>query len=71
MEHLIGEIAQWLRAVVALPEDQVWFPVPIWQLPTTCNSNLGTFNALFWPQRALDAGDAETKHPCTRNKNKT
>ena len=29
-----GEIAQWLRALTALPKDLVQFPAPTWQLTT-------------------------------------
>jgi hypothetical protein len=31
-----GEMTQQLRALFALAEDQVWFPVPTWLLTTIC-----------------------------------
>jgi len=36
-----GEMAQWLRALTALPEDpdSIQFLAPIWQLTTVCNSS--------------------------------
>ena len=32
-----GEMAHQLRALAALPEDQVWFSAPTWQLITSCS----------------------------------
>ena len=34
-----GEMAQWLRALTALPKDP-GFPKPTWQLTTVCNSRI-------------------------------
>jgi hypothetical protein len=34
------ETAQWLRALNALPEDQVQFPAPAWQITTVCTSKI-------------------------------
>ena len=35
----VGEMAQQLRALAALPEDQGSSPVPMWQLATICKSS--------------------------------
>lgn len=32
--HGSGEVARWLRALAALPEDLGQFPAPTWQLTT-------------------------------------
>ena len=34
-----GEVVQWLGALAALEEDQVWFSAPTWQLTTIQNSS--------------------------------
>ena len=39
-------MAQWLRAVAALPEDWVQFPAPTWSLTTGYNSRGA--DVLFW-----------------------
>ena len=44
-----GEMAQWIRALAALPECQVQFPAPTCGLKTICNSSPRGSGALFWP----------------------
>jgi hypothetical protein len=46
-ERGTGEVAQWLRALAALTEDQSSIP-SIGQLITICNSNSKGPNTLFW-----------------------
>lgn len=46
-------LKRWLRALVDLAEDEVWFPASIWQLITTVTPILEGTDTLFWPSRAL------------------
>lgn len=47
-----GEVIQWIRALVAPPED--WGLIPsIHRLhKTICNSNFRGYSVLFWPLKA-------------------
>jgi hypothetical protein len=45
------ELAQWLRALAALPEDLGGFPPPTKWFSTICNSSLRGLSTLLWPVR--------------------
>jgi hypothetical protein len=44
-----GEMAQWLRALAALPEDLGWIPSTHMVATTICSSSSRGSDALFWP----------------------
>ena len=56
-----GEMAQWLRALPALPEDQGSIPsMQLQEMTTICDSSCTGYDALFWHFKALNACGAQT-----------
>lgn len=49
-----GKMVEWLKALDVLPDDLNSVPsMDVWQLRTTCNSNSGGSDTLFWPLHAF------------------
>jgi hypothetical protein len=60
-------MAQWLRALAALPLDPDLIPsTHTWQLIIVCNSSLRGSDALLWPSQALGI---HMVHRLTRRQN--
>jgi hypothetical protein len=57
----VRELAQQLRAMAALAEDQ--FPAPTWQLTTICNSSSRQSGIVFWPLWAPETHIHKDKIP--------
>ena len=53
-------MAQTLREMAALEEDQGLSTASTWRLTTTCNSSSSGSNALFWPVLSLYVCGAHT-----------
>ena len=59
----VREMAQWLKDIVALPEDWVQFPAPTWQLTTICDFSPRDFDTLL-----ISAGiHVMCMHACRQN----
>lgn len=57
---MAGEMAQWVKALAALPKDPGSILEPTWQLTTACNSSSRGYDTLthtYMPHM-------QTKHPC-------
>lgn len=63
-------MAQWLRALAALPEEPGSFPTPTWQFTNVYNSNPREIGTFLWPLGFAHAWCTDTQVSKINNRNK-